>query len=1302
MTTIQTIFAVFSVPNLEASFVGSFYNIVGYMYSTDQKEEFDYNHTCDIFNTLNINIKSIGLITITDNPKITEIKKIIYSSKNNETILINHIVPKFLFWTKVYLLNYLTNKNIYYEKELLNYKSEIETVKVHPNFIIYKFENCSWNEITAHFKSFNFSLGGGSFVKRHIINPLHLRLNLFLITLEKEDIIDKVTYNFHNVGKEYNRTYLNYKLTYEEMIKQYNKLRYILEQEKNKLENNSNYASKKNYFLNISVLIEQFDNLSNLIKQIESLKKINFKEDNILITQNNLNREELNEDYNKNQENYKDAVKKVNDNKNKDNEIVNSNNINKTIGNDFNPFLNGQKREFHSTKCINQIGISNDKIILNKKLNELLNNNTIKEIFINEEFEIINEILSSGVLSNEEKQLKIENFYYSEFSKKLEEDIKKPNFLNISDGQKLLHKAFKELDDNLNELKKDKKNFKNKSYGYIIANSSNSLIISAVFSIIIPYIYKNFDVLSQNYSSLILKVGKSVYKGYLRDLYSQYWTHIKNTNKINYKKFEKENIFITDFIVIDKISGKESKIKFEDNKTYLDYIEFIDKIDFIKQYSDEDPELFKLGHFLIQFINDKQKDFFSVLTETTYEKNKIITRNFIKPGEHIEDLFKMSFFNITNMPMIRKPIEWVIEIKNENEYKIKKYGGFLSNRYDRKHFIHRNLKNLGTIKLINDKIINTLNYIQSIPFIVNLNVLYHILNLIKEGKQFEEPLLFFYHSETVNLKNFYAELTNEKEKSKIKELKIKIYEILRHNSYVNINISTISTAVLLRNEVFYHPTFLDWRGRIYIHNTLLSFQGNELNRSLLYFKNGNVLNESGIKALKIYTANCFGLNKKSYNYKLKWIEDNLNEILNIESEFWMQAKEKLIFLACCYELKGYYNDPINFISRLPITKDLTANGLQHLAAISKDLNLARYVNLLKSTTDEEPNDVYTYLTNKVKEIIIKETSNNKLPYLKFLNITRDIAKIAIMTIPYGAKIKGIKDQIIDKFFIKTSYTVRYYFDGKTKQKLEKVSSLYKPRDLILVKDNYEMDKDNFNISGTEIMFLAKTFYNTLYEVYPSVKILVDYLKSINDCLHELGLNLGFLWRVPSGLIIEQKYMITKISKHSTFISGKRKIFNLLQPTEKVNKLKQKDGIVASLIHSMDASNIALLINKIREINWKVNLVTVHDCFITDANHCEFINFRVKAAFISLYQDQNFIDEFHNNFINYLKKISENNQSIILFCNDTKILYEKPIKTNKKDNKILKFKQCELVIPKKPIFNDNLNLNNILNSTYFLI
>lgn len=64
-------------------------------------------------------------------------------------------------------------------------------------------------------------------------------------------------------------------------------------------------------------------------------------------------------------------------------------------------------------------------------------------------------------------------------------------------------------------------------------------------------------------------------------------------------------------------------------------------------------------------------------------------------------------------------------------------------------------------------------------------------------------------------------------------------------------------------DKFYLNNFIDWRGRIYSSNCILNMQGSDLARSLLMFAHGEELNDIGLYALKIYTANAFGLNRKS-------------------------------------------------------------------------------------------------------------------------------------------------------------------------------------------------------------------------------------------------------------------------------------------------------------------------------------------------------------------------------------------------------------------------------------------------------
>ena len=580
---------------------------------------------------------------------------------------------------------------------------------------------------------------------------------------------------------------------------------------------------------------------------------------------------------------------------------------------------------------------------------------------------------------------------------------------------------------------------------------------------------------------------------------------------------------------------------------------------------------------------------------------------------------------------------------------------------------------MGDIKLENVDIINSINYIQDTPFVINLKVLYYILkcfiNNTDLGSNGSTDIIFNMHNES-NLFSDYKKNGNL----------AKMNEILRHNSIYNFTISNLSAALLLRNNIFYHPIFIDWRGRLYTSNSLLSFQSNQFTRSLISFSNGQKLNDLGVKALKIYIANCYGLDKKSYNFRLNWIEDNLNRILDIDNNMWLEAKEQTLFLASALELKGYYDNPETFISTLPIYLDATCNGLQHLASMTNDFNLAKFVNILESSKNEEPQDLYSSMIRNIQDkldnIIISDSSYSNLDQL---NLTREFIKRGIMTIPYGVTIRGIKDQLISDFFTKSNDKIKYTVTG-TSQTINKVSALYKLNNKKHLKnqDNY----DNFRLSGSEIMKLAKIIHSTLYDTYPSLTLLVQYLKSMNSLLMKLNLNIGIFWKTPSGLILEQKYMEMKSDTITVSILGKRKSFNLSKSTNKISLKRQNSAIVPNLIHSLDAANISLLIKSLLAEDKKMNLVSIHDCFASDANNIDLLHFNIRAAFLRIYQNNNFINDFHKFIIDYLI-----NLGVYVFDNETKILLG--------NRKIID-------IPKKPDFNQSFNLNyNLMKSQYFV-
>lgn len=84
-----------------------------------------------------------------------------------------------------------------------------------------------------------------------------------------------------------------------------------------------------------------------------------------------------------------------------------------------------------------------------------------------------------------------------------------------------------------------------------------------------------------------------------------------------------------------------------------------------------------------------------------------------------------------------------------------------------------------------------------------------------------------------------------------------------------------------------------------------------------------------------------------------------------EGAWWKMSEEKWQTLACCIEIANALKckDPEKFVSQFPIHQDGSCNGLQHYAALGRDLEGAKSVNLMSS---EKPSDVYSTVLDIVE------------------------------------------------------------------------------------------------------------------------------------------------------------------------------------------------------------------------------------------------------------------------------------------------------------------------------------------------
>jgi hypothetical protein len=174
----KTIFTTLSYPDFGSEKV-SYVNVIASIYLVDNNDIQDYNTMNNVLEFLDI--KNLVIITISKKAKGEKILERYY--KGEFSVIKNIMVSYDYFFSNIGIKKFLIEQE--YNIEVFNKENNIQEIR--PSFIIYRFEETTWLEIKSLFKQLNINIGGGSNVKRHLFSPLHLKLALFIICLEKSN-----------------------------------------------------------------------------------------------------------------------------------------------------------------------------------------------------------------------------------------------------------------------------------------------------------------------------------------------------------------------------------------------------------------------------------------------------------------------------------------------------------------------------------------------------------------------------------------------------------------------------------------------------------------------------------------------------------------------------------------------------------------------------------------------------------------------------------------------------------------------------------------------------------------------------------------------------------------------------------------------------------------------------------------------------------------------------------------------------------------------------------------------------------
>ena len=386
-------------------------------------------------------------------------------------------------------------------------------------------------------------------------------------------------------------------------------------------------------------------------------------------------------------------------------------------------------------------------------------------------------------------------------------------------------------------------------------------------------------------------------------------------------------------------------------------------------------------------------------------------------------------------------------------------------------------------------------------------------------------------------------------------------------------------------EHFYFPHNVDFRGRAYPMHPYLHHLGSDFCRGALQFAELKPLGASGLDWLFIHLANQFGLNKLSLDERKEYAMSNIDKIFDCADRplegwrWWNTAENPLQCLAACHEIAAAMRNPSGahaHLSGLPLHQDGSCNGLQHYAALGRDVAGGMAVNLMPC---EKPMDVYSEVAELVAKQVEEDarSSGKDSIVAKLLsgNVDRKLVKQTVMTSVYGVTFVGAREQITNRLS--------------------------------------ERGWDDPDVTWRVSNYAARTTLNKIQEMFQGAKAHMSWLAQAAKLISAQGKPVE--WTSPAGLPIVQPYRL--FDRYKVMTSSQRIVLCQPNQNQPVNKKKQVNAFPPNYVHSVDSSHMMFtaIECKRRGIN---SFAGVHDSFWTHAGSVDEMNQVIREEFVKLH------------------------------------------------------------------------------------
>jgi len=363
----------------------------------------------------------------------------------------------------------------------------------------------------------------------------------------------------------------------------------------------------------------------------------------------------------------------------------------------------------------------------------------------------------------------------------------------------------------------------------------------------------------------------------------------------------------------------------------------------------------------------------------------------------------------------------------------------------------------------------------------------------------------------------------------------------------------VIAEALVNEPRFWNRIRCDWRGRL-IQMSDFNYSRGDPVRSLFMFANGKPLG-TDIRWLERAVANAHGVPgaRTSADYE-RWVADNHEMIKAVAADptrIWrseINAKEPFQFAAAVLEYAAADTHGPEYITHLPVWLDASSNGLQHLACMRRDIELASMVNLEVSANKRNSvmRDVYQELAGHVRLTL---RADDDATFWR--TDLRTILKRPIMTLPYGVTKRGMLEQI-----------------------RESCKEL------------------GINAPFSALVRLRDHVWRAIEEKLPGAMWTRKYIQDIARRCLEHGTFME--WTTLAGFPVANRYTTSETRRVRLPFLGQ--VVTVADGyTNEPLKRKTINGVVANVTHSMDAAHLALSVLRALE-EGITDIITIHDCF----------------------------------------------------------------------------------------------------------